>query len=176
MEFTIKVEIGVTPALAGILQAMTGASSQLKQSAEVVAPLEEEPKAPSKKKPEPKEVTDETEDKGKAKAKEESVAEPVTVKTPEEPVGKATYTEEDVRDAMHRCRVRIEGSSYKEDTTTPGYQKFHRALTARFKEMAQLIGFDKPSALPAEHRKRFIDMCADTIVGDNGELTALIPF
>ena len=57
-------------------------------------------------------------------------------------------TAEDVRAAMHKTRQRIEGEDYKENTNGDLYKKYHKPLTAQFKNIAALLGADKPSALP----------------------------
>lgn len=132
MEFTIKVEIGVTPELSSILSGFMP-MGQLKRSAEDVTPVEQkEVKAEHKKEPkyEAPAVVAET----KPEKKEEKQVEQQQTNSGKEV---KTYTEEDIRNAMHRCRVRIEGADYKENTTTQGYTKYHKALTARFKELAQ---------------------------------------
>ena len=51
---------------------------------------------------------------------------------------------------MHRTRTRIEGEDYKENTDGEKYQKYHKQLTASFKNISALLGADKPSALPAD--------------------------
>ncbi|MEG1159351.1 MAG: hypothetical protein RSC78_06030 [Acidaminococcaceae bacterium] len=85
--------------------------------------------------------------------------------------GSKEYTEEDVRAAMDRTRRRIEGESYKEKTDSEGYKKWHRALTAYFKETAAECGAEKPSTLPdSDSRQKFIDRC-DLVRIENEEIT-----
>lgn len=87
------------------------------------------------------------------------------------------YTEVDVRAAMDVTRKRIEGPDYKENTTGEGYQKYHRALTTWFKDIAASIGAEKPSALAdSESRRKFIETCDDLYVADNGELNCKVHF
>lgn len=183
MEIKIRVEIGVTPelaalaaGLAGSMPALGAAGTRKEAAAATFAPQAVEQAAPEAKKATAAKRKAEagTQDEPSGIVKEPQ-AEPATDEEPKAEA-KATYTEEDVREAMHQCRLRIEGPDYKSDTTTPGYTRYHRALTARFKMAAQTLGYDKPSALPAELRKSFIDTCADTIVGDDGELTEKTPF
>lgn len=174
MELTVKVTIGVTPELSAVLRGLTGGGiRQSLTEAETVTEQTGEPE------PAVKKTRAKAESKPKEEPKEQQTEQPAKQPT-EQPKAeveeKASYTEEDIREAMHKCRLRIEGPDYKSDTTTQGYQKYHRALTARFKEMAQLLGYEKPSALPAELRKSFIVSCANTIVDDNGEITESLPF
>ncbi len=85
--------------------------------------------------------------------------------------GKKELTEEDVREAMDRTRRRIEGEDYKENTAGELYKKYHKQLTATFKNISALLGSDKPSALPADKRADFISECDLLIVNDKGEIT-----
>ena len=86
------------------------------------------------------------------------------------------YTEVDVRAAMERTRKRIEGEDYKENTSSEKYKKYHRQLTAEFKNIAAFLGSEKPSALPtSELRKNFCDQC-DELILENGQITRKIPF
>lgn len=85
-------------------------------------------------------------------------------------------TEEDVRAAMHKTRQRIEGEDYKEHTDSEAYKKYHRALTAQFKNISALLGADKPSALPADKRKSFIEECDYLEVLEDGTIGNKAPF
>lgn len=160
MELTIKVEIGVTQELSSILSGVIN-MKEWKATAQTATAIQEKPKKDTAK-------TEVKEDPKTETAKTEVKEEPKTEKKAE---AKASYTEEDIRNAMHECRMRIEGPDYKENTTSPGYTKHHKNLTQWFKNQAALLGSDKPSALPAEARKAFIDVCENTTVGDNGEFT-----
>src|SRR5574344_650830 len=84
-------------------------------------------------------------------------------------------TEQDIREAMHRTRQRIEGENYKEETDSELYKKFHRQLTAQFKQIAAFLGADKPSALPLEQRASFIRQC-DELVVEGDTITTKVPF
>ena len=86
------------------------------------------------------------------------------------------YTEVDVRAAMERTRKRIEGEDYKENTSSEKYKKYHRQLTAEFKNIAAFLGSEKPSALPtSELRKNFCNQC-DELILEDGQITRKIPF
>jgi hypothetical protein len=76
---------------------------------------------------------------------------------------------------MHRTRQRIEGEDYKENTDSELYKKYHKALTAQFKQIASLLGADKPSTLPADKRSSFIQQCDELIVKD-GNITVKVPY
>ena len=80
-------------------------------------------------------------------------------------------TEEDVREAMNRARCRIEGEDWKDNTDGDLYKKYHRQLNATFKNISDLLGADKPSALPADKRADFIAECDLLIVNDKGEIS-----
>ncbi|MBR2638785.1 MAG: hypothetical protein IKD40_08100 [Bacteroidaceae bacterium] len=101
----------------------------------------------------------------------------VTNQEPQKQEPAKEYTEVDVRAAMDRTRKRFEGEDYKDKTDSDLYKKYHRALTAQFKNMAAVLGSDKPSTLPSsELREAFIKMCDELILGDNGEITTAVPF
>lgn len=115
------------------------------------------------------------------------VADPVPVEdpapveaAPAEPAAEAPekeYTEVDVRAAMDATRRRIEGENYKEKPDSEGYKKWHRVLTAWFKNTAAICGAEKPSALPdSESRYKFIRCCEEVFVNDAGELDSDCPF
>lgn len=92
---------------------------------------------------------------------------------PKEPAAKE-YTEVDVRAAMDAARKRIEGEGWKENPDSEGYKKYHRPLTAWFKETAALYGAEKPSALPdSESRGKFIAACERVRVDGDGTITDL---
>lgn len=116
--------------------------------------------------------------------KKEAVVEAPAVINPEPaepeqpaPVEAPTWkelTEVDVREAMDRCRKRIEGEDYKENTSSEGYKKWHRQLTSWFKYTSAALGAEKPSALPDhDSRAAFIEMCEEvTTEGDKLNIKA----
>lgn len=85
-------------------------------------------------------------------------------------------TEEDVRAAMHRTRQRIEGEDYKDNPTSEQCQKYHKPLTAQFKNIAALLGSDKPSALPEDKREAFIKQCEELKIMKDGTIGSDCPF
>ena len=166
LEITVHVNLGVTPELTALVNAIlhketqpvVAASSEPAPEA-APAPVEEKPACkPRKAKEEPT----------------ESEAAPETA--PAEDEKPKELTEEDVRAAMHRTRTRIEGEDYKENTDGEKYQKYHKQLTASFKNISALLGAEKPSALSADKRESFINQCDELVIGDDGTITTKCPF
>ena len=93
---------------------------------------------------------------GQAKAQAEAEQKPLTA--------------EDVRAAMHVTRQRIEGEDYKENTNGELYKKYHKPLTAQFKNIAALLGADKPSALPSDKIASFIEQCGELKILKDGTI------
>lgn len=89
---------------------------------------------------------------------------------------KKPLTAEDVRAAMHATRQRIEGEDYKENTNGDLYKKYHKPLTAQFKNIAALLGADKPSALPSDKIANFIEQCNGLQVMEDGTIGSNCPF
>lgn len=85
-------------------------------------------------------------------------------------------TAEDVRAAMHATRQRIEGEDYKENTNGDLYKKYHKPLTATFKNIAALLGAEKPSALPSDKIADFIKQCNGLQVMEDGTIGSNCPF
>jgi hypothetical protein len=85
-------------------------------------------------------------------------------------------TAEDVRAAMHKTRQRIEGEDYKENTNGDLYKKYHKPLTARFKNIAALLGAEKPSALPPDKIANFIEQCNGLQIMEDGTIGSNCPF
>lgn len=85
-------------------------------------------------------------------------------------------TAEDVRAAMHATRQRIEGEDYKENTDGEAYKKYHKALTAQFKNIAALLGADKPSALPTDKIESFIKQCDELQILKDGTIGTEGPY
>lgn len=85
-------------------------------------------------------------------------------------------TAEDVRAAMHKTRQRIEGEDYKENTNGEAYKKYHKPLTATFKNIAALLGAEKPSALPPDKIASFMEQCDELRIMDDGTIGSNCPF
>lgn len=101
---------------------------------------------------------------GQAKAQAEAEAE------------QKPLTAEDVRAAMHKTRQRIEGEDYKENTNGEAYKKYHKPLTAQFKNIAALLGAEKPSALPPNKIADFIEQCNGLQIMEDGTIGSNCPF
>lgn len=165
IKINVNVQIGVTKELFGLLSAFqhrpapaVAAAPAESKPGEAAAPAEvEQPK------PEPE-------------AKKEEAASKAEAKKEAAPANKE-YTEVDVRAAMERTRKRIEGDDYKENTNGEKYKKYHRQLTAEFKNIAALLGSEKPSALPSsELRESFCAQCDELVIGEDGNITTNAPF
>lgn len=167
LEITVHVNLGVTPDLVALVSAILHKETQhTEASLEPNTLAEEKPVRESRKaKEEP------TESEAPI---EESQATTEESQAPQDNTSKE-LTEEDVRAAMHRTRVRIEGEDYKENTDGELYKKFHKQLTAQFKNISALLGADKPSALPADKRESFITQCDELLIGDDGTIMTKCP-
>ena len=173
LEITVRVNLGVTPELTALINAVLSKKSQ-----PAVASLEPAPEAapaPVEEKParKPRKSKSDTATPETAPASETEAAPETAPAEDEKP---KELTEEDVRAAMHRTRTRIEGEDYKENTDGEKYQKYHKQLTASFKNISALLGADKPSALPADKRESFIKQCDELEIGDDGTITTKCPF
>lgn len=172
----VNVSIGVTSEVVQLVTAILA-----KQPAQIVASgtvVSNEPQ------PEPQAAAKKTrKGKGEATAEapandaagEQQEAETPTDQPEPQPEAEAEtnreLTEEDVREAMHKVRQRIEGENYKENTDSENYKKYHRVLTQTFKNISALLGSDKPSTLPADQRAAFINEINALVVNEKGEIT-----
>lgn len=77
---------------------------------------------------------------------------------------------------MHKTRQRIEGEDYKENTNGDLYKKYHKPLTAQFKNIAALLGAEKPSALPPDKIASFMEQCDELRVMEDGTIGPKLPF
>lgn len=156
IQINVAVNIGVTPELSEFLSMIMnrnqGAPCQAREPEEKKEVVVEAPEVIN---PEP--------------------AEPEQPAPVEAPTWKE-LTEVDVREAMDKCRKRIEGEDYKENTSSEGYKKWHRQLTSWFKNTSAALGAEKPSALPDhDSRAAFIEMCED-VTTEGDKLTTKAPF
>lgn len=171
IKINVNVQIGVTKELYSLLAAFQHNAVP----ADTAAPVENKPAEATK----PAEV-EQPKPEPEAEAKKEEAA-PAAVSSPEpgakqEEPARKEYTEVDVRAAMEKTRKRIEGDDYKENTSGEKYKKYHRQLTAQFKNIAALLGSDKPSTLPSsELRESFCKQCDELVIGDDGNITTQAP-
>lgn len=174
----VQVNIGVTPEVVQLVTSILQRTPPTEKApAAIEQPEATAPAKPGKVKvkqdapaPDAEVAQNTTEAAPEAPAKEET-----TEAVPEAPAAPKELTELDIREAMHRIRQRIEGEDYKNNTDSEGYKKYHRQLTATFKNIASLLGSDKPSTLPADKRGLFIKQCDELIVED-GKITTKAPF
>ena len=172
----VNVSIGVTSEVVQLVTAILA-----KQPAQIVAPGTV---VSNEQQPEPQAAAKKTrKGKGEAAAEapandaagEQQEAETPTDQPKPQPEVEAEanreLTEEDVREAMHKVRQRIEGENYKENTDSENYKKYHRVLTQTFKNISALLGSDKPSTLPADQRAAFINEINALVVNEKGEIT-----
>lgn len=160
----VQINIGVTDEVVQLVTAILQNRTivGVAEQPAIEAPTEKTPRGRSKKTADPKPAETATD-------QPEETHDPEPEPEAEDP-GKKELTEEDVREAMDRTRRRIEGEDYKENTAGELYKKYHKQLTATFKNISALLGSDKPSALPADKRADFISECDLLIVNDKGEI------
>lgn len=177
IQINVSVNIGVNQELYGLLSSLL---NRPQVEAETAAPAQRKPRAARQQpvadnKPAPEPVQEQKPEPQQEAAPVEAAAEQQAPAEQPEPAAKE-YTEVDVREAMDRTRKRIEGENYKEQTDSELYKKWHRRLTAFFKNTAALYGSDKPSTLPdSESRAKFI-ACCDAVYVKDDELVEDCPF
>ena len=177
----VNVSIGVTPEVVALVTSIL-----TKQPTAIVqAPASEQPttEAPADEAPAP--AAPKRGRKAKTAQAEAPTETPANEPQPEAPAEAAPadeapaeakeLTEEDVREAMRRARVRIEGEDWETNTADEKRNTLHRQLNATFKNIAALLGSDKPSTLPADQRASFIKQC-DELILKNGEVTTEVPY
>ena len=168
ININVRVQIGVTDTLCSLLSAFAkNAVPGVVAAQPTPAPAQETKPAEAA----PVQQAAEVQETEAPAVEAAPVQEPAPAPAPAAaaaPEAEKELTEVDVRAAMDRTRRRIEGENYKEDTSSEGYKKWHRALTGWFKATAALHGADKPSALP-DHasRKGFIADCDQVQIKDD---------
>ena len=185
----VNVSIGVTPEVVALVTSIL----TKQPTATVEAPASEQPaaEAPGDAAPAPeapkrgrKTKTQAAEEPAKEPEAEEAAApagDSAEAPASEQPAAEApaegkALTVEDVREAMRRARVRIEGEDWETNTTGEGYTKYHRQLNATFKNIAALLGSDKPSTLSEDKFASFIKQCDELIVDADGTITTKCPY
>jgi len=162
LEITVHVNLGVTPDLVALVNAILHKEAQpIVAANEPLLEVSAEEK-PARKSRKTKEEQPESETPAEESAKQDGIT--------------GEFTEEDVRAAMHRTRARIEGEDYKENTDSELYKKYHKQLTAQFKNISAILGADKPSALPADKRESFIKQCDELIIGEGETISTKCPY
>ena len=169
IKINVNVQVGVTEELYSLLRnLLPGAKPVAAQE-----PAVQQQESKTDEAPQPAEVIN---PEPTPEPKKEEATAKEAAPEPEAPAEEKEYTEVDVRAAMERTRKRIEGEDYKENTSSEKYKKYHRQLTAEFKNIAAFLGSEKPSALPTSAlRKNFCNQC-DELILEDGEITRKIPF
>lgn len=166
----VNVSIGVTPEVVALVTSIL-----TKQPGQIVVPGVVSDTKPEEAAQAPVRKTRKAKGEAAAEAPVDQQEEETPADQPEpQPEAEAEtnreLTEEDVREAMHKVRQRIEGENYKENTDSENYKKYHRVLTQTFKNISALLGSDKPSTLPADQRAAFINEINALIVNEKGEI------
>ncbi|MGM9871351.1 MAG: hypothetical protein ACI31E_06115 [Muribaculaceae bacterium] len=105
---------------------------------------------------------------------EAATAAPAAVMESEAPAEKE-YTLVDVREAIDRTRLRIEGEDWL-NANSAGRLRWHEPLNAWFRLTAAHFGAEKPSWLPdSESRRLFIAEC-DRVTVEDDSLVVKCPF
>lgn len=169
MTFTLNVNIGLTPQLAGFLSTLLGGQPQPAQVKNLTAVVVPEREAIAQTTVAAAPVIESQDD---ATAAEAPATETVATDTAED----REYTEADVRAAIDRARQRIEGDDWKDNPDGEGYKKWHRALTSWFKVTAALFGADRPSELPDSRSRMNFIRCCDEVEIKDGALVEAVPF
>lgn len=187
-DFSINVQIGVTPEVVALVQAILG--QPVKQADEPVKTNDQgcgqqmpsadmKPTRTARRQKAESTVTQAiTPDNGKQQndQNQAETSEQANGKTQTDVRENKPLTEEDIRAAIHRTRQRIEGEDYKENTSGELYKKYHKALSTQFKQIAAFLGVEKPSLLPADKRQDFIDECEKLDILDDGTIGIAPPF
>lgn len=76
---------------------------------------------------------------------------------------------ERIREIIHRTRQRFEGEDYKENTDSDAYKKYHKQLTQVLKQIAVVLGYEKPSYIDdPEKIEAFAAECDALIIDEKG--------
>lgn len=176
--FSLDVNIALAPALQSLLEtALAAAPAKVQYDAPFEAEAEPTPE------PEPVAAPAPVEEKPAKKEKpfpttpekhfEEVKAANPAIADLQERLGLELVTDkpaEFIRAAMADCRTRIEGEGYTKDSA------YHKELTAEFKRIAQLLGSEKPSELPADKVESFVDAINNLYIDEKLELNTKLPF
>lgn len=166
IQINVQVNVGLNAELYTLLSAVLNRPAQVAE-----LPAAPKPNKPAKPEPKPEVANNPTE-----AAKDTPEPQPEQAPEPQPQNEKKEYTVVDVRAAMDRTRRRIEGEDYKEKPDGEGYKRWHRQLTAWFKNTAAVFGAEKPSALSdSESIEKFIQ-CCDEVKVKNDELVTDCPF
>lgn len=177
--FSLDVNIALAPALQSLLEtALAAAPAKVQYDAPFESEAEPTPEpepapAPVEEKPAKKEKVEKPFPTTPEKHLEEVKAANPAIAALQERLGLELVTDkpaEFIRAAMADCRTRIEGEGYTKDSA------YHKELTAEFKRIAQLLGSEKPSELPADKVESFVDAINNLYIDEKLELNTKLPF
>ena len=179
--FSLDVNIALAPALQSLLEtALAAAPAKVQYDAPFEAEAESTPEpepvaapAPVEEKPTKKEKKEKPFPTTPEKHLEEMKAANPAIAALQERLGLELVTDkpaEFIRAAMADCRTRIEGEGYTKDSA------YHKELTAEFKRIAQLLGSEKPSELPADKVESFVEAINNLYIDEKLELNTKLPF
>lgn len=177
--FSLDVNIALAPALQSLLEtALAAAPAKVQYDAPFEAEAEPTPEpepapAPVEEKPAKKEKKEKPFPTTPEKHLEEVKAANPAIAALQERLGLELVADkpaEFIRAAMADCRTRIEGDGYTKDSA------YHKELTAEFKRIAQLLGSEKPSELPADKVESFVDAINNLYIDEKLELNTKLPF
>lgn len=175
----VQVNLGVTPEIVALVNAILCHRPTVAPTAEEAldgnGQVDNKPEDTT-----PAQPQQPTNKRGRKKKEDAAADKPEPTKEPsgdeQQEAEQKPLTAEDVRAAMHKTRQRIEGEDYKENTNGDLYKKYHKPLTAQFKNIAALLGADKPSALPPDKIADFIEQCNGLQVMEDGTIGSKVPF
>lgn len=177
----VQVNLGVTPEIVALVNAILSHRPTIAPTAEEAldgnGQVDNKPEDTTP--AQPQQPTNKRGRKKKEEAANEAKAEeadPQDEGQAEAQAEQRPLTAEDVRAAMHATRQRIEGEDYKENTNGDLYKKYHKPLTAQFKNIAALLGAEKPSALPPDKIANFIEQCDGLQIMEDGTIGSNCPF
>lgn len=169
ININVKVNVGTTPELTGILRGFLGKATAPALPDQVA----EKPQTHSEK--ETAMVVAQEAEAEKSKAVE--VAE--EAKPQEAPAEALMPTEREVRAAMEETRKRLFGSDYKTNPTTKdsaNFKKYWQPLKDEFIRVASHLGSDRPSQLAPDKRQQFINACITIGIKADGTVGTDAPF
>lgn len=176
----IQVNLGVTPEIVALVNAILCHRPTVAPTAEEAAADKPEPTKEPAGDEQQEAAANEADANGEQVAEQREAkaeeAAPQDGGQAEAQAERKPLTAEDVRAAMHATRQRIEGEDYKENTNGDLYKKYHKPLTAQFKNIAALLGAEKPSALPSDKIANFIEQCNGLQVMEDGTIGSNCPF
>lgn len=197
----VQVNLGVTPEIVALVnailshrptavqsnEALLDTHAQVEEKAEDTATAQPQPPTTKRGRKKKEEAAADTDNKPEAEPTKEPAGNEEQEAAANEadangeqagaaPTAPKELTAEDVRAAMHKTRQRIEGEDYKENTDGEAYKKYHKALTAQFKNIAALLGADKPSALPTDKIESFIKQCDELQILKDGTIGTECPY